>query len=372
MNKVDQQLNQFWNFFLHNELSILTIVMFVSLGIFLISWLIEPRRLINGFIFSIAFLIFLSWFAVLIFSQNNKALIYTFGSLAILLFLSISLLVVFSWAFFLWNAYFVWKYESHSLPNLLTLFIGIALVLLWIIERMGLLHHLPQWINLLLTAATTITVYLAIVMYNFLINLLLYQFTPRGYHQDYLIVLGAGLINGNKVSRLLGARIDRAIAYSNKQYDKGHKRPKMIMSGGQGKDEALSEAAAMKDYAIKHGMPEKFILIEDNSTNTQENMAFSKQIAIQDYGSNKFKSKFFTNNYHLFRAGLYAKLAHLHANGVGATTRLYFLPNAIIREFAGTFIMHKKRHFIIIGLIALAFIIQAIIIAFGLEKYRIL
>ncbi|GBG04872.1 hypothetical protein LrDSM24759_07860 [Lactobacillus rodentium] len=372
MDKIAQQLNHFWNYFLHHELTTLTIIMFISLGIFFLSWLIEPRRLMNGILFTLAFLIFLSWFAVLIFSQNNKALTYTFGSIAILLFLTISLLVVFSWAFFLWNAYFVWKYESHSLPNLLTLFIGLALVGIWFIERIGLLRHLPQWVNLILTAAIVITIYLGIVMYNFLVNLLLYQFTPRGYKQDYLIVLGAGLINGNKVSRLLGARIDRAIAYSNKQYDKGHKRPKIIMSGGQGKDEDLSEAAAMKAYAIKHGMPEEYILLEDKSTNTQENMVFSKQIAIKDFGNNKFRAKFFTNNYHLFRAGLYAKLAHLHANGVGATTRLYFLPNAIIREFAGTFIMHKKRHFFIIGLIALIFIIQAIVISFGWAKYRIL
>lgn len=348
MYKVAQQLNHFWNYFLHHELTVLTLLMFLSLGIFLFSWLLEPRRLINGIFFSVAILIFLGWFNYLIFSQHNRALTYTFGSLAILLFIIISLLVIFSWAFFLWNAYFVWKYENHSLPNLLTLFIGLILVGIWIIERFGLLHNLPQWLNFILLGAVFIALYLVLVMYNFLINLLLYQFTPRGYRQDYLIVLGAGLINGKEVSRLLGARIDRAIAYSNKQYNKGHQRPKMIMSGGQGKDELISEAAAMKDYAIKHGMEEQYILLENQSTNTKENMSFSKQIATQDFGTNKFKAKFFTNNYHLFRAGLYAKMAHLHANGVAATTRFYFLPNAIIREFAGTFIIHKKRHFLII------------------------
>lgn len=361
MYKVAQQLNHFWNYFLHHELTVLTLLMFISLGIFLFSWLLEPRRLINGIFFSVAILIFLDWFTNLIFSQHNRALTYTFGSLAILLFIIISLVVIFSWAFFLWNAYFVWKYESHSLPNLLTLFIGLALVALWIVERLGFLHNLPQWLNFVLIGSVFIALYLVLIMYNFLINLFLYQFTPRGYKQDYLIVLGAGLINGKTVSRLLGARIDRAIAYSNKQYNRGHKRPKMIMSGGKGKDELISEAAAMKDYAIKHGMEEQYILLEDQSTNTKENMLFSKAIASQDWGNSKFRSKFFTNNYHLLRAGLYAKMAHLHANGVGATTRLYFLPNATIREFAGTFIIHKKRHLVIITSIATIFIIQAIL-----------
>lgn len=360
MYKVAQQLNYFWNYFLHHELTVLTLLMFLSLGIFLFSWLLEPRRLINGIFFSAAVLIFLGWFDHLIFSQHNRALTYTFGSLAILLFIVISLLVIFSWAFFLWNAYFVWKYENHSLPNLLTLFIGLVLVGIWIIERLGLLHNLPQWLNFILLGAVLIALYLVLVMYNFLINLFLYQFTPRGYRQDYLIVLGAGLIHGKEVSRLLGARIDRAIAYSNKQYNKGHQRPKMILSGGQGKDELISEAAAMKAYAIKHGMEEQYILLENQSTNTKENMSFSKEIATQDFGNNKFKAKFFTNNYHLFRAGLYAKIAHLHANGVGATTRFYFLPNAIIREFAGTFIIHKKRHLIIIASIVVIIIASEI------------
>ena len=56
---------------------------------------------------------------------------------------------------------------------------------------------------------------------------------------------------------------------------------------------------------------------------------------------------------------------------IGATTRFYFLPNATIREFAGVFIMHKKRHFVIIGLIAILFIIQAIFALLGWSKYII-
>lgn len=94
-------------------------------------------------------------------------------------------------------------------------------------------------------------------------------------------------------------------------------------------------------------------------------------MATKDWGNANFKAKFFTNNYHLFRAGLYAKMAHLNANGVGSTTRFYFLPNATLREFAGIFVMHKKRHFVIIGLIAILFIIQAILAFIGWTKYLI-
>lgn len=64
-------------------------------------------------------------------------------------------------------------------------------------------------------------------------------------------------------------------------------------------------------------------------------------------------------------------MPHLKANGVGSTIRFYFLPNATIREFAGVFIMHKKRHFAIIGLIAILFIIQAVFAPLGWTRYLI-
>lgn len=62
----------------------------------------------------------------------------------------------------------------------------------------------------------------------------------------------------------------------------------------------------------------------------------------------------------------------LNANGIGCYTRFYFLPNAIIREFAGVFVMNKKRHFIIISLITVFFIIQALFAAGGILKWRMI
>lgn len=360
--------NKIFNYFNARRLSTLTALLFVCLIIFLFCWIVEPRNSINGLLFTAFFLSFILWFGYLIFSQHNTVMNWSFGIIAMGIFILIFFAVVFSWVFFLWNAYFVWKYESHTLPNLLTLIIGIGLIFIWVLFKLGVFHHFPEWFDSLLTGIVVIALYLCLIMYNFLVNLTLYQFIPRRYREDYLIVLGAGLIDGNKVSRLLGARIDRAIAFAYKQYDKGRKLPKFIMSGGKGADEKISEAQAMKNYALERGIPEENILLEDNSRDTYENMLFSKNVAFNDFGSKHYKVKFFTNNYHLFRAALYAKKVHLHANGVGSTTRLYYLPNATIREFVGVFMMHKKRHFIIMGLIGLFFIIRAILIGFGYIK----
>ncbi|WP_261807053.1 YdcF family protein [Lapidilactobacillus luobeiensis] len=327
----------------------------VLLGIFLWSWLAEPRRLINGILFTGFFVVFLLELAFLIFWTRNIVFITIMGFIFIILVFMIVLVLAFLWALLLWNAILVWKRESHTLSNMLTLFLGIGLVLLWVVNLVAVNRFLPNWLNMILTVLPFVGFYLVVCSYNFLVNTVLYQFVPRHYRADYLIVLGAGLIDGKTVSRLLGNRIERALRFAQKQQRKGRPAPKIIFSGGQGPDEQLSEAKAMADYAVAHGWDPRLVLLEDRSTTTLENMTFSKQLIQRDYHGSRSQPrvKFFTNNYHAFRAGLYARQAGLAANGVGAPTRLYFLPNALIREFVAILIMNKRRHFWILLTIAI-------------------
>lgn len=83
---------------------------------------------------------------------------------------------------------------------------------------------------------------------------------------DTIIVLGAKLI-GDQPSTILRLRLDEAI----KLYREGY-ATKIIVSGAQGKDEELSEAAAMQAYLVVNGIPADHILIEDKSFNTLQNL----------------------------------------------------------------------------------------------------
>ena len=345
---------------------ILSLIMLTSFAVFLISWLKEPRRLLNGILFTIFLLMLGVWLTVMILSTSIRPLILAYEIIIVLFIAAITLMAAFSWLFFLWNAYIVWKRESHTLSNLLTLFIGIGIIVIWLIALIGPFRNLPSWVRILLYAPTGVLDYLLFVAYDFLVNLTLYQIVPRQYDQDYLIVLGAGLSHGETVTPLLASRINRAIEYAQKQVTKGRKMPKLIMSGGKGGDEKVSEAQAMTEYAIASGIEPNQILLEDHSKNTFQNMKFSAQVAAKDFGSKDYRAKFFSNNYHIFRASLYAKAAGLNANGVGCYTRFYFLPNAIVREFAAVLLLKKKRHIVAILLIILFFIIYALFDLTGL------
>ncbi|MBQ7670327.1 MAG: YdcF family protein [Clostridia bacterium] len=170
-------------------------------------------------------------------------------------------------------------------------------------------------------------------------------------NKDFIIILGCGLRKDGTPTPLLKGRIERAVSFANKQISETGKAPTFITSGGKGPDEATSESAAMKRYLIEHDVPEKRIIEEDRSTDTFENMKFSKEIITKIDPDAKIA--FSTTNYHVFRSGLFARRVKMRAVGMGAKTKWYFWPNAAVREFVGLLTNHRvKQALILLGLIA--------------------
>lgn len=169
--------------------------------------------------------------------------------------------------------------------------------------------------------------------------------------RDFVIILGCGLRPDGTPTPLLRGRIDRAIAFAEKQRAATGKELTFVTSGGRGPDEAVSESAAMKRYLLDRGIPADRIVEEDRSTNTFENMAFSKEkITAIDPNA---KVAYSTTNYHVFRSGLFARRVKMRAAGMGAGTRWYFWPNAAVREFVGLLTEHRgKQMLILCGLMA--------------------
>lgn len=170
---------------------------------------------------------------------------------------------------------------------------------------------------------------------------------------DYLVVLGAGLA-GDKVTPLLASRIDKAIQLY-------HKQPsvQLIMTGGQGADELVSEGFAMATYAYEKGLPPEAVIIEDQAVNTEENIAFSHQLMASDQSNFAVVS----NHYHVFRALLLARDQGFKCIGFGAKTKWYFAINAFIREFIDYLFLKRKFHLIMLTLFTIGFtLIQALII----------
>ena len=142
---------------------------------------------------------------------------------------------------------------------------------------------------------------------------------------DTMIVLGAK-VNGTEISNTLKLRLDKAIEYYNK-----HKSVNIIVSGGQGNDENITEALAMKNYLISNGVNSNNIIEENKATTTLENIIYSKKIL--DNMNNKGKVLIVTSDYHLFRGRLIAGILGIENEGLCSTSsisgRLYYM----IREY---------------------------------------
>ena len=143
---------------------------------------------------------------------------------------------------------------------------------------------------------------------------------------DILIVLGAGLRN-DAPSRVLRTRLNAAINYLETR-----EAVPIIVSGGLGQGQTITEAQAMFNYLSARGVDENLIWMEGASTSTYENLAFSRKL-LEERGIDIENATIavVSNEFHLYRAKLIARNAGLSAIGVAAETPglalriLYFL-----------------------------------------------
>lgn len=337
-----------------------TFMLVLVLGSWLISYLIihkDKRRLLTGYVFNLSIVITIGYIVILCFPFSTPLPIILTFVIGIMAFVLMSFGGYALIIYLLWNAHTVWKKESRSLGNMLTLLLGIAGLLLILFQ-----HFLLKDGSIFAYIYMVIAIFLIYYFFSFMTILtssLLFNHLKPKFDQDYLIVLGAGLINGETVTPLLAGRIDAALTFAKEQLARTGKQPLLIMSGGQGQDEKLPEAVAMENYALSQGMLKSEIITEENSKTTLQNLQFSKALMDERSQGKPYHSTFVSNDYHIFRAGLFAKKVGLKSEGLGSRTARYFLPNAFIREFVAIILMHKKRHiaFTVLLLILIAAVI---------------
>ena len=172
--------------------------------------------------------------------------------------------------------------------------------------------------------------------------------------KDFIVILGCWFRPDGSLPPLLRGRVDRALAFWREEKAAG-KDAVLIPSGGQGPDETMPEAEAMRRYLLSQGIPEDRIFPETRSRNTFENMAFSKKII--DETRPEGKAVFATTNYHVFRSGVWAVKAGLRAEGIGGKTRWWFWPNAFMRECVGLLQRRWKQELVLLALLVGFFVL---------------
>lgn len=168
---------------------------------------------------------------------------------------------------------------------------------------------------------------LLVVLLPFIIveyKIISYANTLPASNADYVIVLGAK-VNGSKPSKTLNARIKSAIEYLQKNPES-----KVIVSGGQGIGEDITEALAMSNTMIEKGIDVERIILEDKSTNTKENILFSKELIKNEDA----KIVIVSSDFHIYRGVKTAKkLGFMNVTGCPSKSDPILVLNYYIREF---------------------------------------
>jgi len=146
---------------------------------------------------------------------------------------------------------------------------------------------------------------------------------------DYIMILGCK-VNANGPSVDFRARIEATYRYLI-----DNPETMVIATGGQGSDERMSEALCAKNYLIDKGISEDRILMEDKSTNTVENLRFTREI-LENRGEDVEECSVVISSasYHLCRAEFIAgKQGYGNVYGIGSNGLVILMPHYYTREF---------------------------------------
>lgn len=153
--------------------------------------------------------------------------------------------------------------------------------------------------------------------------------TRNSEKPDYVVILGAGL-DGDIPSLTLSQRLKASLEL----LEVLPKDTRIVVSGGQGPGETITEAEAMKRYLVQHGISEDRIIKEDKSTSTEENLVFTERL-IRGIDSKKdIKITIVTSNFHMFRSKSLAMKAGFHeVQCWSAPIHPSLIPTYYIREY---------------------------------------
>ena len=316
--------------------------MYLVIGIvlaFIVSFWKDNRSLWNPVLFLLSLILSYISLSHLFYKNGYENIQLAFYVVA---FVLLPFLIFLSGIFLIYNGVILLKREGRSKANYLSTLFGIVILVFFplISFRLGNrneLFYTYHFLNILFVLIVYSYFIFGFAFVGFMLYSILYLFIPKKKHYDFIIIHGAGLLGGEKVTPLLKRRIDKAVEAYHKSKNSNIK---IIASGGQGGDEKISEAQAITNYLLEEtDVPQDAIILEDQSRTTYENLLFSKELGEKLVAKPQFL--FVTNDYHVFRTSTYARKLNMKGDGLGCRTAGYYIPSAFIREYVALCVKMK-------------------------------
>ncbi|MCF6161579.1 YdcF family protein [Furfurilactobacillus milii] len=320
------------------------IIFIVAVTLAIFGYRHDPRRLLNSWYLVVGAVILLGMPIILLASLSDTHHI-GWRILSGLAFLALTL-GLFDWIMLI-NWHFRPLRRHFRALTIFAIILGLTLAVLPFIPAHVWATDLLTPMKYVNTALTLFGAYMCITIADFLVATWTYPRQTKLHGEHYVIVLGSGLHHGDQLSKLLKSRVDTAMRVGSIAKDETGDWPILIMSGGQGADETVSESSAMAAYAKENGYPAAAIRLEEKSTSTFENFQYSLDVIHEPHPT----IEFVTNNFHVFRASVFAAMLKLNSRGIAAPTRSHYYHRGLIREYAALTWFHKTRHLLALILI---------------------
>jgi len=187
-----------------------------------------------------------------------------------------------------------------------------------------LIQKMPKFLKIAGLAIVCAGVVSFIVVESIIIGNMFEKSAAIENEADYVIVPGCQVV-GIYLSVPLIRRVNTAVDYLNK-----HPDTKVIVTGGQGPGENISEAEAMRRYLTEKQIDKDRILMEDKAKNTKQNFQFSNEL----YDLTDKKIVIVTTDYHMFRSKSIAKkLGYKNISALPSKSQKEVLLMYLFREY---------------------------------------
>ena len=267
----------------------------------------------------------------------------------------------------MFNGVVLIRREGRRMSNLLCLAAGLALIATPMTAA-ALVATANPWALLVAALMFCACAYLGVFLLIFLGQTVVQRIWGGRRtvpHPDVVVVHGAGLING-KVGPLLGSRIAGGIDAWREEEALRPGVPLLVMSGGQGVDEPISEARAMADYAIARGIPPERILLEDLSTTTRTNISCTRDL-LAERGMVDPQVLLVTSSFHAVRTAILASDMGVPWAVAPARTAWFYIVNAWLREYVAV-LTYRRRTALACGAVAGVFAVLYALLALGAQR----
>ncbi len=195
----------------------------------------------------------------------------------------------------------------------------------------AIMNFSPAWLRYVLLTLNFIAYFVFFAVQVIICSAML-TLPPRKL--DLIIILGAQ-VRGTKITNSLKRRLDKGAGYL-----KQNPQTRVIVSGGQGKGEDVTEASAMAQYLAAHGIEKERIFLEEQSRNTYENLKYSASFT----DSMDDRIGIVSNNFHIYRSLMLGRqIGYTRLYGIAAGCNPVLFLNYMVREFFAVMRMYLTR-----------------------------